>query len=135
MNILIINGSHRKNGATASILKQIQTNLLQNNNMDIEYIDTSLLNMAYCTGCCYCYKHGYCHMNDDLEKSSEKMATCDGLIIGTPTYVSNVSAQIKTIIDRCHFVIEQLLYNKYALSIITYEKVKSKLVCKLPRII
>lgn len=49
------------------------------------------------------------------------MGEADGIILGSPTYVSNVSAQMKVIIDRGHFVIEQLLYIKYAISVATYE--------------
>ena len=41
------------------------------------------------------------------------MGEADGIILGSPTYVSNVSAQMKVIIDMGHFVIEQLLYIKY----------------------
>ena len=60
-------------------------------------------------------------MNDDAEKLSEKIALADGLIMGSPTYASNVSGQMKQFIDRGHFVIEQLLYGKYAISIATGE--------------
>ena len=46
--------------------------------------------------------------------------------MGSPTYASNVSAQIKTIIDRGHFVMEQLLYRKYAICVTTYENYGGK---------
>ncbi|MBQ3543625.1 MAG: flavodoxin family protein, partial [Lachnospiraceae bacterium] len=42
-------------------------------------------------------------------------------ILGSPTYASNVSGQMKVIIDRGHFVMEQLLYGKYVISVTTYE--------------
>lgn len=45
----------------------------------------------------------------------------DGIILGSPTYAGNVSGQMKVIIDRGHFVMEQLLYGKYAISVSTYE--------------
>lgn len=121
MTILIINGSPRKNGATATILHTIEKYLLQKENVFIEFVDISDLDIATCKGCCSCYKTGYCYMNDDAEKLSDRIGAADGLIIGSPTYASNVSGQLKQFIDRGHFVIEQLLHNKYAISVVTGE--------------
>ena len=47
-------------------------------------------------------------------------------MIGSPTYVSNVSGLLKTFIDRGHFVIEQLLRGKYAVGIATGENYGSR---------
>ena len=121
MTILIINGSPRKNGATAIILHTMEKHLLQKENVFVEFVDISDLEMAPCRGCCSCYKTGQCYMNDDAEKLSDKIGAADGLIIGSPTYASNVSGQLKQFIDRGHFVIEQLLHNKYAISVVTGE--------------
>ena len=60
-------------------------------------------------------------MDDDAENLSKKIECADGLIIGTPTYASNMSGHLKQFIDRGHFVIEQLLHNKYAISVVTGE--------------
>lgn len=60
-------------------------------------------------------------MNDDAELLSRKIANTDGLIIGSPTYVSNISSLLKQFVDRGHFVIEQLLHKKYAVSVVTGE--------------
>ena len=121
MNIIIINGSPRKNGATAAILHTMEKQLLQKDNTFVEFVDISSLKMAPCQGCCVCYKTGHCYMKDDAEKLSDKIGAADGLIIGSPTYASNVSGQLKQFIDRGHFVIEQLLHNKYAISVVTGE--------------
>ena len=57
--------------------------------------------------------------------------TADGIIIGSPTYASNISGQMKVIIDRGHFVIEQLLFGKYAISVSTYENYGGKDTAKI----
>lgn len=121
MNILIINGSPRANGATAKILHIIEDSLIQRENILVEFVDISNLKMSPCTGCCACYKTGRCYMDDEAEELSNKIGMADGLIIGSPTYASNVSGQLKQFIDRGHFVIEQLLHNKYAVSVVTGE--------------
>ena len=129
MKIIIINGSPRKNGATSSILHTITENLLSYGDVSAEYIDIGELNIAPCNSCCLCYKSGKCFINDDAEKLSDKIASADGLIIGSPTYASNISGILKQFIDRGHFVIEQLLYKKYAISVATGENYGSNDTC------
>lgn len=131
MNIVIINGSPRKNGATAAILHKMEERLLQKENVFVEFIDIGSLEMAPCQGCCSCYKTGHCYMKDAAETLSDRIAAADGLIIGSPTYASNVSGQLKQFIDRGHFVIEQLLYNKYAVSVATGENYGSSETSKI----
>lgn len=121
MKIIIINGSYRKNGATASVLTEIYGQLKQNSDVDIQIYHVSDMNLKYCVGCCKCYKTGKCIFNDDIEELSLNIEQADGIIVGSPTYASNVSGQLKTIIDRGHFVVEQLLYGKYAIVVTTYE--------------
>lgn len=121
MKIIIINGSPRKNGATAKILHSMEKHLIEKDNASVEYIDISCLNISPCSGCCSCYKTGRCYIDDDAETLSVKIENSDGVIVGSPTYASNVSGQLKQFIDRGHFVIEQLLNNKYAVSVVTGE--------------
>ncbi|MGN0244600.1 MAG: flavodoxin family protein [Lachnospiraceae bacterium] len=121
MNIVIINGSPRKKGATSSILHMIEEKLLLYNDVNIEYVDLCDLDIKSCSGCCSCYKTGKCYIEDDAEGLSHKIASADGLILGSPTYASNVSGLLKNFIDRGHFVIEQVLHDKYAISVATGE--------------
>ena len=87
--------------------------------------------MKQCTGCCSCYRKGRCIFNDDAERLSEEIASCDGIVIGSPTYASNVSGILKLFIDRGHFVIEQLLYGKYAVTVATGENYGSNTTSKI----
>lgn len=79
MNIVIINGSPRENGATAIILHRIEEHLLQKEDVFVEFVDISNLEMLPCQGCCSCYKTGHCYMKDDAEKLSDRIAAADGL--------------------------------------------------------
>lgn len=119
--IVMINGSPRNNGATAKILKEMKSNLYELGQYDISYMDISKLAIQPCTGCCYCYRKGSCCIEDDGEELSKKIEEANAVIIGTPTYASNMSGQLKTFIDRGHFVVEQLLVNKYVVSVVTGE--------------
>ena len=121
MKIVIINGSHRKNGATAIILNEMYEKLKRHSNVEVRMVHVSDLSLQYCVGCGTCYKTGQCIFRDDIEKLSLCISEADGIILGSPTYAGNVSGQMKVIIDRGHFVMEQLLYGKYAISVSTYE--------------
>lgn len=121
MRITIINGSPRKNGATAKILKEIKSRLETNDDISISYYDISMKPIQTCIGCMRCYNTGTCHINDYAEELNASIRNSEGLIIGLPTYVSNIPGILKNYIDRGHFVVEQALKNKYTLSVVTYE--------------
>ena len=70
MKIVIINGSHRKNGATALILNEMYEELKKHSDVEIQIIHVSDLSLQYCVGCGSCYKTGACIYKDDVEKLS-----------------------------------------------------------------
>ena len=125
MKIVIINGSPRVNGLTAGILHVIEKGMISLG-AEVEFYNLSELTMSQCRGCCACYTTGRCVMNDDAEKLSHVIESADGLILGTPTYASNVSGYMKVLIDRGHFVIEQLLTGKYCVTVTTGENYGSR---------
>ena len=125
MKIVIINGSPRTDGLTATVLLGI-SNTLTEHNVDVSYYDLGRLTMTQCLGCCSCYKTGHCVIDDDAEKISREITDADGLVLGTPTYASNVSGLMKVLIDRGHFVIEQLLTKKYCVTVATGENYGSR---------
>lgn len=120
MQVLIINGSPRINGSTSKLLHLIEDDL-KDSGIDVEFFDLSKINMSHCIGCCSCYKTGHCCIDDDAEKLSNIISEADGIVLGSPTYASNVSGLMKNFIDRGHFVIEQLLHNKYCITVVTGE--------------
>ena len=125
MKIAIINGSPRTDGFTASILLGMEEQL-KILGAEVDYYNLSSLTMSQCKGCCACYSTGHCHIDDDAEKLSRALSRADGLVLGSPTYASNVSGYMKTFIDRGHFVIEQLLKDKYCVVVATGENYGNK---------
>jgi len=121
MKIVIINGSLRKNGATAKILGEFAKNLSEKPDVEVTNIYLTDLRLNFCQGCNQCYKNGVCHIKDDADMLSELISNADGVIIGTSNMVGNVTGQLKTFIDRGHFVIEQLLKDTYTIGVVTYE--------------
>ena len=65
-------------------------------------------------------------MEDDAELLSKRIEEVDGIVLGSPTYASNVSGLMNDFIDRGHFVIEQLLHKKYCITVASGENYGSQ---------
>jgi multimeric flavodoxin WrbA len=106
MKVVAFSGSARKDGNTAILIN----NVLQE--LEKEGIGTELIQLAGkkirgCLACMKCFenKDQRCVNKDDvLNECLEKMLEVDGIILGSPTYFSNVSTEIKALIDRSGLV-------------------------------
>lgn len=116
--IILLNGSPRKGGADAKVLKYL-SHAFKSRRIETKTVHVADLKLNYCRGCCECYRRGKCIYTDDIEELSSAIADCQGLVLASPTYAGNISGQLKTVIDRGHFVMEQLLYKKPVMNIVT----------------
>ncbi len=99
MKILVLNGSPRKNGTVASLLKSVTEPLSAEH--DIEWIDVCKLNVKYCTACMACREKETCILpEDDAHRVGKKIQDADALVIGTPTHWGNMCAPLKLLFDR-----------------------------------
>lgn len=57
-------------------------------------------NISLCTACEYCIETGVCNIEDSLTEIISQMKSVDGYIFASPSYNYNVTAQMKTLIDR-----------------------------------
>jgi multimeric flavodoxin WrbA len=106
MNVVAFNGSPRKNGNTAQLL-QIVLGELRAAGAETELVDLCPGRPRGCTACMKCFerKDGRCAVADDpMNDWIAKMAAADGILIGSPTYFANVSAETKALIDRSGLV-------------------------------
>jgi multimeric flavodoxin WrbA len=83
-------------------------------------IDVCKLKINYCKGCHTCYLKGKCPQNDDLHDVMEQFLAADGFVLSSPNYIGNVTAQMKTLMDRMTDAVHsKLLYGKYGFSVAT----------------
>ncbi|MCS4483264.1 flavodoxin family protein [Clostridium botulinum] len=70
--------------------------------------------MQYCTGCNACKKssQSQCVLKDDMQDIYKSVEKADVLILATPVYVFNMTAQLKTFLDRLYAVDHNTLLNK-----------------------
>jgi multimeric flavodoxin WrbA len=87
---------------------------------EIESIDIAKMKIKYCTACNSCHETGVCTIKDDFEPVLKKLLAADGIVLSSPNYITNVTAQLKTLFDRSPLVIhEQLFEGKYGLCLTT----------------
>jgi multimeric flavodoxin WrbA len=106
MKVVAFNGSPRINGNTAQSI-QIVLEELKKEGIETEFVQLGGRKVFGCLACGKCWenKDNRCVRKDDeMNTFIEKMQEADGIIIGSPTYFSNVSTEVKALIDRCGFV-------------------------------
>jgi hypothetical protein len=100
MKILVLNGSPRKKGTIAKLLKAVAEGAKEKGN-DIEWVDVYGLHMKPCTACMKCRPNGPCRLpEDDAHEVGRKISKAEGLVVGTPTHWGNMSSQLKCLFDR-----------------------------------
>lgn len=106
LKITAFNCSARKDGNTAILLKTALAELAKAG-FETELVQLAGRPLRGCTGCggCFRNKDKRCVLPDDgLNGCIEKMAGSAGILIGSPTYFADVSAEAKALIDRAGFV-------------------------------
>lgn len=119
--ILIINGSPRKNRNCYNISKEIACKL-ENQNISYEIFNIYDMNIEYCTACGFCDKTGYCKFKDDMEPMYSKFDKAKGTIVISPVHFDCISAKLKTLVDRT-----QAIYaSKYILKKPSIDRLKKR---------
>ncbi len=106
MKVVGFNGSPRKDGNTFVLLNHVFGEL------EKEGIETDLVQLSQkeIRGCIACYK---CIENKDkrcavktdaANEYIEKMLDADGIVLGSPVYLTDVTSEMKALIDRAGYV-------------------------------
>lgn len=106
LRVVAFNGSSRKKGNT-SILIDLVLEELKNEGIQTEVYDLAGKTIKGCIGCFKCFerKDRRCNVNDDIANECiAKMVDADGVLLGSPTYFSDVSAAMKALIERSGMV-------------------------------
>jgi multimeric flavodoxin WrbA len=106
MKVVAFNGSPRLDGNTSQSLK-IVLGELEKEGIDTELVQLGGRKVFGCLACGRCSqnKNGKCARTDDeMNVFMEKMFAADGILIGSPVYYSNVTSEVKALIDRCGYV-------------------------------
>ena len=106
MYAIAVNGSPRKGGNTEILLNRVLAPLAQAG-WETELVQVGGQNIRGCQACykCFVRKNGQCAMKKDVfNEIMEKLLRADALIFGSPTYFTDVSAEMKALLDRAGLV-------------------------------
>ena len=106
MKVVAFNGSARKDGNTAVLVETVFKEL-KKEKIKTEFVQLSGKKIRGCTACglCFTKQDKRCAVKGDiLNDCIEKMLEADGIILASPTYFTDVSTEMKALIDRAGFV-------------------------------
>ncbi|MDR3589106.1 MAG: flavodoxin family protein [Negativicutes bacterium] len=134
MKVVAFNGSPRANGNTAQSI-QIVLEELKKEGIETEFVQLGGRKVFGCLACGKCWekKDNRCvRQDDEMNTFIGKMQEADGIIIGSPTYFSNVSTEVKALIDRCGFVAKandgEMLRGKVGAAVVSVRRAGSNFV-------
>jgi multimeric flavodoxin WrbA len=106
MKVVGFNGSARKDGNTAILMRRV-LRVLEKEGIETELIQLAGELIHGCNACRTCYKtkNERCIIEDDkINEYVQKMKAADGIILGSPTYFSMMTPEMKALIDRTGYV-------------------------------
>jgi multimeric flavodoxin WrbA len=106
MKVVAFNGSARKDGNTAIMVKTLFAKL-EKEGIDTELVQLSGKKVRGCIACYKCFENQNqrCSVdNDDINDCIGKMVEADGIILASPTYFADLTSEIKALIDRAGMV-------------------------------
>lgn len=98
--VAVVNGSpHVGFGNTSQMVAMLKASL-ELEGFDLEEIFLSQHEIKPCTGCALCLEKGACWIRDDYKGLVQRVLAADAVILASPVYFFNVTAQMKTFLDR-----------------------------------
>jgi multimeric flavodoxin WrbA len=112
MNIIAFLGSPRKDGNTELLLKEVIRGI-EGSGLKVHVFNLNLMNISPCQNCGGCDDTGICVIEDDMVQVHDAIRAADRIILASPIFFFGLSAQAKTMIDRCQaFWCEKYLLKK-----------------------
>ena len=90
MKTLILNGSPRANGDTASLVEKL-VNALEG---DSHIVNAYKCNISPCMDCRYCWENDGCRICDEMQEVYSYIQMCDNIVIASPIYFSELTGRL-----------------------------------------
>jgi multimeric flavodoxin WrbA len=122
--ILIVLGSPRRKGNSAILAEQFFQGA-KDKGVEADTVYLNGLEIKPCQGCNKCIAEGAvgCYIDDDMNKMFSKVKEADTIVIASPVYWFNITAQTKLFIDRLYSVAmrdKKMFRGKNLVIILTY---------------
>ncbi len=116
MKVMLLNGSPRQDGNTATILNEI-AGQLKKNGIESEIFNIGSAPVRGCIACGQCHAQGLgkCVFDDDVCNTLiAAMSECDALIVGSPVYYGTPSGQVLSVLQRMAYSAGAVMQGKPA---------------------
>ena len=103
MKVIALNGSARgKKGVTWRLLDSLLKGLSEGGAI-VRDFQLNEMSISYCRACLTCMHKtpGQCAQRDGMDQIYQVLRESDLFVMGTPVYTDSMSAQMKTVTDRC----------------------------------
>ena len=101
MSVIGIVGSPRANGNSETIVDAVLAGA-KTNGKEVKKYNLNKMNIIGCQACMGCKKNGTCIQKDDIKALLEDVKKADAVILSTPLYFSQPTAQFRMFWDRCY---------------------------------
>lgn len=102
MNVLMINGSPRREGNTAVALREMEK-IFAAQGIETQTVQPCNQDIRGCVACGFCYENGKCVFSDIVNELAPKFEACDGLVIASPVYFSSANGALISLLDRLFY--------------------------------
>ena len=100
LKVLGLAGSPRRGGNSEILLDQALAGATSAG-AETEKLVMANLKIRPCQACDSCFETGKCILDDDMQPVHHSLLQADRIILASPIFFMSVSAQAKTVIDRC----------------------------------
>lgn len=102
MKVLLLNGSPRMNGNTATALNEM-IKIFNEQDIETELVHVGHLPTRSCIACNKCSSSGKCVFDDIVNEVAEKFKAADALVVGSPVYYASANAALVALLSRLFY--------------------------------
>ena len=102
MKVLIINGSPKSNGNTATAINEM-VKVFDSEGINTQIVPIGNKDIRGCVSCGSCMKTGKCVFDDAVNELAQKFEEADGLVVASPVYYASANATVIALLDRLFY--------------------------------
>lgn len=102
MKVLLINGSPREHGCTATALDEVAATL-HKHEIETEVFWIGAKPVQGCMACNQCGELGKCVFDDAVNEIAGRWDEFDGVVVGSPVYYAGASGQLTAFLNRLFY--------------------------------
>lgn len=102
MKVLMLNGSPRMKGNTATALAEMQK-IFEQEGIETELVQIGNQGVRGCIACNACVEKGACVFDDIVNQCAKSFEKCAGLVVGSPVYYASANATLIAFLDRLFY--------------------------------